>query len=128
MREIRYTILHCVCENFCDSILFPFTVPLRQNVNAVPTVPVPDLTYSEKVTDLDKAHHGHEQPHHRHLDLDLGVTSEIFTVRVNKTSLILFLIVSSILYFIAFFMFIDSCNFLNNIFSLQGWERKLASA
>jgi hypothetical protein len=49
-----------------------------------------DLTYSEKVTDLNKAHHGHEQPHHRHLDLDLGVTSEIFTIRVNKTSLIFF--------------------------------------
>ncbi len=67
-----------------------------------------DSTYSEKVTDLDKAHHGHEQPHHRHLDLDLGVTSEIFTIRVNKTSLILFLsFVSAILYIVAFSMFTD---------------------
>jgi len=21
MKEIKYTLLHCVCENFCDSIL-----------------------------------------------------------------------------------------------------------
>jgi hypothetical protein len=29
VKEIKYTILYCVCENFCDSILLPLIYVLR---------------------------------------------------------------------------------------------------
>jgi hypothetical protein len=103
MKEIRYPFYYCVCENFCD--YGSGSAKAKSYGSYGSGSATPDSSYSEKVTDLNKAHHGHEQPHHRHLDLDLGVTSEILTIRV-KTSLIFFssFIVSAILYITAFFM------------------------
>jgi hypothetical protein len=32
MNEIKYTILYCVCENFCDSILLLFRLRLDKKL------------------------------------------------------------------------------------------------
>jgi hypothetical protein len=29
MKEIKYTVLYCVCQNFCDYILLQFRVPVQ---------------------------------------------------------------------------------------------------